>query len=88
LAIIQSATIAELPQRPFRFDWSDEDNENVVLRMQPATAIYLNPFGQIVIRQDGGYDDDTITILNLESVPDFIRRLQDVAQEAATEGAS
>jgi hypothetical protein len=70
-----------------RFDWSAA-NEDVVLRMQPATAIYVNTVNQIVIRQEGVFDDDTITILNIESVPAFIRRLQDVAQEAAAEGAS
>jgi hypothetical protein len=34
------------------FDWH---GESVVLRCQPAVAVYENPHGEIVIRQEGHY---------------------------------
>jgi len=39
------------------FDWYG-DSESVVVRHQPAIAAYLNPHDEVVIRQDGQYDDD------------------------------
>ena len=39
------------------FDWCDDD---VVVPQQPAIAIYLNPAGDVVLRQRGDvYDDDS-----------------------------
>jgi hypothetical protein len=39
------------------FDWYG-NTESVVVRHQPAIAVYLNPHGEVVIRQEGQYDDD------------------------------
>jgi hypothetical protein len=39
------------------FDWYG-DSESVVVRHQPAIAVYLNPHGEVVIRQEGQYDED------------------------------
>jgi hypothetical protein len=38
------------------FDWYG-DSESVVIRHQPAIAVYLNPHDEVVIRQEGQYDD-------------------------------
>ena len=45
-----------------KFDWSDGDG--VVLQEQARTAVYENGNGDIVIRQDGGMEDDSIVIVN------------------------
>jgi hypothetical protein len=37
--------------RPDDFDWS-AGNPDLVIPEQPATAVYENPFGSIVIRQE------------------------------------
>jgi hypothetical protein len=40
------------------FDWNpnrDEDH-SIVVRGQPAIAVYLNPHDEVVIRQEGQYD--------------------------------
>jgi hypothetical protein len=37
------------------YDWSDDE---IVIHSQPRTAVYTNPHGQIVIRQDVGWPDE------------------------------
>jgi hypothetical protein len=37
------------------FGWSDESA--IVLNRQPRTAVYLNPRGQLVIRQEADFDE-------------------------------
>jgi hypothetical protein len=49
-----------------RFDW-DEVADDVVCHLQPMTAVYVNPFGHIVIRQadaerPGSEDDSWVTV--------------------------
>jgi hypothetical protein len=63
------------------FDWSGED---VVLRCQPAVAVYLNPHDEVVIRQGGLYDrqshmldantDKPRTIIDIEKAAQFTIR--------------
>jgi hypothetical protein len=63
---------------PDDFDWNNR--ESVVLREQPETAIYLNPFDEIVIRQRKWPDEDAFVYFtpgdNLQAVID---RLCDLA---------
>jgi hypothetical protein len=41
------------------FNWySDEDTDHIVVRQQPATAVYISPYNEVVIRQQGDYRDD------------------------------
>jgi hypothetical protein len=40
------------------FDWAGVDRESVVIAGQPAIAVYLNPVGDIVIRQESQYHPD------------------------------
>jgi hypothetical protein len=51
------------------FDWTDANN--VVVHSQPATAVYLNPYGQVVVRQEGHYgpDEDQWIYVSTENVP-------------------
>jgi hypothetical protein len=58
------------------FDWRDKDD--VVIETQRATAIYWNPAGQIVIRQEAGWSDDDDPYLFFEpaNLPRVIERLQ------------
>jgi hypothetical protein len=59
------------------FSWK-ADNPDLVVPMQPATAIYLNPYGQVVIRQESPlYErDDPFVMFNVEYLPVLIARLQ------------
>jgi hypothetical protein len=69
----QSTTLApptlepEDDQREFR--WNDEDT---IIRSQPAIAVYFNPHGEIVIRQDHWI------YVNRQNLPRLIRRLQEI----------
>jgi len=44
------------PPDPDEFNWATDDS--VVLKEQPATAIYFNSRGQLVIRQERSWDRD------------------------------
>jgi hypothetical protein len=65
---------AEPPDNGFR--WSDE--EMVVVQHQPALAVYINPFNQIVLRTHGGYDDDAFIIISAEHLPKVIAKLHEL----------
>jgi hypothetical protein len=60
-----------------RFDWSEEDN--VVCHEQPRSAVYFNPRGQVVIRQQADYhafDEDSFVFFSIENVPALIESLR------------
>ena len=59
------------------FDWQKADDD-VVLRVQPETAVYLNPYGALVIRQHGWPDDDSIVVISAECIDHFIDELTDI----------
>jgi hypothetical protein len=43
------------------FDWNprnDDDDHSIVVRGQPAIAVYLNSHDEVVIRQEGHYGPD------------------------------
>ena len=57
-------------------DWSSA-NPNIVVPCQPMTAVYENPYGAIVIRQEAPYpDDDPYILIRPEYVSVLIARLQ------------
>jgi hypothetical protein len=62
---------------PEDFDW--DDPELTTLREQPLTAIYINPYDQLVIRQRRWPDEDALIFISQESVDAFLDRLTDVA---------
>lgn len=59
------------------FQWRS-DNESIIVPEQRATAVYLNCWGQAVIRQEQSWDEDSDTyiIIALDHVPTVIKRLQ------------
>jgi len=66
-----------------RFDWSSE-NPDIVLTHQPATAVYENPFGQIIIRQEDQYGDtenEHWLLINPEEVTKLFTRALSLAAE-------
>lgn len=62
------------------FRWR-ADNEDIVMAEQRATAVYVNCWGQAVIRQEGSWadDGDTYVLIALEHLPALISRLQKLA---------
>ena len=61
------------------FDWRND--EDVLLPEQTAIAVYLNPKGGLVIRQERRWDEDqdTIIVIARNNVMPFIDKLTDVA---------
>jgi len=59
------------------FRWNDEDT---VIPTQPAIAVYFNPHGEIVIRQEGqyGYDEDHWIYIRPQNLRFLIRRLEEI----------
>jgi hypothetical protein len=59
------------------FEW-DADNVDIVIQHQPRTAIYLNPYNAVVIRQEGGplEEDDPFLLFTADNLPALIRNLQ------------
>jgi hypothetical protein len=67
---------------PDRFDWGS-GNPDIVIHEQPVTAIYLNPYGAVVIRQEsrtGDNDDDPFVIFTRENLLALINRLKEIEQ--------
>ena len=60
----KSETVALLPGED-DFDWRTDDS--VICQEQPATAVYLNQRGSIVIRQERAWDVDEDTFVYLSS---------------------
>jgi hypothetical protein len=78
---------SQRPQRPQRpasvpkdageeFDCSDDDS--IILREQPATAVYFNKEGSLVIRQHRWPDDDIFIYIAESSIGDFLDKLTDI----------
>jgi hypothetical protein len=57
------------------FDWNDP--ECVVLVEQRRTAVYWNPKGELVIRQQCWPDEDALIFISPDSVDEFIDKLTD-----------
>ena len=59
------------------FSWNSDDS--VVLQEQRRTAIYFNTRGELVIRQEADWNEDTDTVLVIakNNIPDFLDKLTD-----------
>jgi hypothetical protein len=73
---------SETPEDSERdFSWCDE---LIVVPAQPAIAVYLNPRGEVVIRQEGpglnGYDDDHFIYVQVKNLGPLIDRLRRIAR--------
>jgi hypothetical protein len=76
--------------RPAEDDDEDDDDdgadfkwtsvEDIVVHSQPAIAVYHNPRGEIVIRQERlyGYEEDHWVYIRPENLRFLIRRLEDI----------
>jgi hypothetical protein len=64
-------------------DFWTPDNEDLVVPEQPAIAIYQNSWGQVVIRQEGDWNDDEDEYIRIgpQSLPAVIGRLQAFLRE-------
>lgn len=61
------------------------DNETVITRGVRPTAVYLNPHGEVVIRQQGEYPqdgDDPFSYLPVEYAEKLVLRITEVIAEA------
>ncbi|TGN75945.1 hypothetical protein EOW77_0032265 [Bradyrhizobium yuanmingense] len=65
-----------------RFDWS-VNNEDVLLAEQRTTAVYVNRWGQAVIRQERNWDEESDPFMTIDHahLPVVIARLQEIASK-------
>jgi len=68
------------------FDWRDDPT--VVLQEQPATAVYINTFGSIIIRQHMWPDDDVHVMVRPEHAKTLAEAIQRAARSALNEMAA
>jgi hypothetical protein len=63
-------------------DFNLHDDDSIVLREQPATAIYHNKHGVLVVRQKGDWDaeHDTFAFITPENAVVFMEALAKVAR--------
>jgi hypothetical protein len=73
-------------QEDFEFDWFSAD-DCIVLREQPATAIYVNKANALVIRQEKTWDrdEDTFVYIRPEYAINFAKYLLKVAGHGEVE---
>lgn len=57
------------------FKWGDEDT---VIPSVSAVAVYKNPNGDVVIRQENSLDDDSVIVIPLCYVESIAVRLQSI----------
>jgi hypothetical protein len=60
------------------FDWADP--ESIIIPSQPAVAVYFNPRGEVVIRQESQYhpDEDHFVYVGRKNLRPLIERLQQI----------
>ena len=60
------------------FDWLHDPS--IVLQTQPATAVYINPMGDLVIRQEAGWDrdEDTFVLVSKQNTQQFLDSVCDL----------
>jgi hypothetical protein len=63
------------------FDPFGEDGEDLVVRHQPAIAIYLNPWNAVVIRQRSDDNDDPCVFICEEHLAAVISKLSEIHAE-------
>lgn len=59
-----------------QIDFDSTDNESVVTRTRQGIAVYTNLQGDIVIRQDGGIEDDSFVFVHQQDLEALILALQ------------
>jgi hypothetical protein len=63
------------------FDWnpSNDVDHSIVVRHQPAIAVYLNPHDEVVIRQQDDYDHDQFVYITKDNVLKVVERVLAIA---------
>jgi hypothetical protein len=84
-SLAAEAATEPAPDDGFEFDWYRDDC--IVLREQPATAIYINNTGSLVIRQEKTWDrdEDTFVYVRPEYAINFAKYLLKVAGHGEVE---
>ena len=79
--ILASAGISRVEKDFDDFNWHDDPS--VVLRSQPATAVYHNAAGHLVIRQERSWsqEDDPYVMISPENAVTFMEALAKQARE-------
>lgn len=63
------------------FNWCDPDL--AIIPEQPETAIYINPRGQLVIRQRGNvFEDDPFVYFDRDRIPRLIQLIKEALDDA------
>jgi hypothetical protein len=83
----QKRVVSEPKPETWDFDWS-RDKKDVVVPSQPAIAVYFNPRGEVVIRQEGQYhpDEDHWIYIQIENLEPLIDQLQRIASREIKPG--
>jgi hypothetical protein len=71
----------EVPTKEPEFDPFDKDGEELVVKHQPAIAIYLNPWDAVVIRQRSDGNDDPCIFICEEHLPAVISKLSEMLRD-------
>lgn len=73
-----AAKILGLDKDEDKFDWFTDDS--VLLKRQPATAVYFNPAGDLVIRQEAEWNEeqDTFVFISKPYLMEFLDKLTDI----------
>ena len=68
------------------FDWRDDSA--VVLQEQPATAVYVNTYGSIIVRQHMWPDDDVHVMVRPEHAKTLAEAILNAARSSPAEAAT
>jgi hypothetical protein len=80
----QVSQIGEYPTVPDDdFKWTDDDS--VIIRGYGDLAVYFNPRGDIVLRQQNMMDDDSIVVFAREHADTVIEAIKRAVAEAIEE---
>lgn len=62
---------------PDVFNWNPTQDEDhcIVIRHQPGIAVYTNPHDEVVIRQQGDYDEDRFVWVTKDNVLKVAERM-------------
>lgn len=69
------------PEKEPEFDPFDKDGEDLVVKHQPAIAIYLNPWNAVVIRQRDDLAGDSLVFICEEHLAAVISKLSEIHAE-------
>lgn len=68
-------------------DWNWNDKESTVIPAVQAVAVYTNPSGDIVIRQQDHYgDDDAVIVIPRSQAAQLAKALRDEAKKPFVPG--